>query len=163
MKVKVVPLQPHCFAFGGFEIQMLSAMEAVKKLGFDAKPLDPWSRDDDFDILHFWGLEEAHLNTIYWANTSGKKVVLSGLIGSTETFIKNLRFHVSGMIGRVKRLRKIIKLLDAITVLNENEANTANLYGIEGRKIFIVPNMIDDAYSAEENNKSVIIPISFIL
>lgn len=63
MKIKFVPLKAHCFAFGGFEIQMLSAMQSVNKLGINASPLNPWSRDVDFDILHCWGLEDAHYNT----------------------------------------------------------------------------------------------------
>ncbi len=142
LTVKYVPLQPHCFAFGGFEIQMISAMEAVRKLGFDASPLDPWSRDDDFDILHCWGLEDSHFNTIYWANISGKKVILTGLIGSTDTISKYLRFKVSSKIGRVKLLRRITELLDAIIVVNDDEAFTAELFGIDKTRIHIIPNIV---------------------
>jgi hypothetical protein len=53
--VRVIPAQPHCFAFGGFEIQMLAAMESAWAAGADVAPLDYWRREADFDLLHFWG------------------------------------------------------------------------------------------------------------
>jgi hypothetical protein len=47
--VRVIPLQPHCFAFGGFEIQMIAAMEAARAAGKAIAPLGFWSREADFD------------------------------------------------------------------------------------------------------------------
>lgn len=38
--VRVVPFQPHCFAFGGFEVQMLAAMESARTVGVNIAPLD---------------------------------------------------------------------------------------------------------------------------
>ena len=63
MKVRVLPLQPHCFAFGGFEIQMLSALEAVRACGVDAQPMDIWSRNADFDIFQLQSLENVKENS----------------------------------------------------------------------------------------------------
>ena len=73
--VRVVPFQPHCFAFGGFDIQMIAAMESARAAGADVAPLDFWRREADFDVLHFWGLEVQHCNAVKWARAGGKKIV----------------------------------------------------------------------------------------
>src|SRR4051812_48074208 len=80
MKVRVAPLQPHCFAFGGFELQMLDALEAARRAGVAIQQLDPWSRDDAFEIVHVWGLETANASLVMWAKRAGKKVVLTALL-----------------------------------------------------------------------------------
>ena len=54
---RVVPFQPHCFAFGGFELQMIAAMDSARAAGADVAPLDFWRREADFDVLHLWALD----------------------------------------------------------------------------------------------------------
>src|SRR3569623_2271318 len=56
MRVKFFPWQPHCFAFGGFDMQMLDTLDSIKNVGVDASKLDIWSRDNNFDIIHLWGV-----------------------------------------------------------------------------------------------------------
>jgi hypothetical protein len=73
MRVKYVQNQPHCFAFGGFEIQMLSTLKAVQEAGVDADKLNPWSRDSDFDIIHLWGLELNHSNILHFCEKRMEK------------------------------------------------------------------------------------------
>lgn len=73
MKVKYAPYQAHCFAFGGFELQMLSAFEAIQECGGEVSKLDPWDRSDNFEVLHCWGLGFPHDENIYWAKRSKKK------------------------------------------------------------------------------------------
>src|SRR5207245_1311368 len=80
VRVRVLPLQPHCFAFGGFEVQMLNATDAARACGVDVQPMDIWSRDRDFDVLHVWGLDVAHTPAVYWARQSGKHVVMTALL-----------------------------------------------------------------------------------
>ncbi len=73
MKVKYIPFQPHCFAFGGFELQMLNTLEAVVNSGVIAEKLNPWGRVNDFEIIHYWGLGFIHFESILWAKHAGKK------------------------------------------------------------------------------------------
>ena len=149
MKIRVLPHQPHCFAFGGFEIQMLDALKAAKEAGADVQPLDVWSRDSDFDILHVWGFEASHLPAIYWAHRSGKRVVMTALLGYFDSFslANRLRKFGSRVLGRSRALREISSYLDLLVVLNEAQADVAtNYYDIPRSKITIIPNIINEDY-----------------
>src|SRR5688500_15482068 len=116
-RVRVVPLQPHCFAFGGFEIQMIAAMRGARAAGADIEPLDPWARVADFDIVHVWGLDQQHVNVAHWSRLARKKVVLSALVGYTA--------WRSLLGGGWRRLvprhwsRRLLDSVDAVTCVNQ--------------------------------------------
>lgn len=146
VKVRVSPLQPHCFAFGGFEVQMISAMNACRDVGIDIQPLDPWSRDTGFDVLHLWGLEVAHLNSAFWANAAGKRVVLSALLPyiGLESSVRRLK---SWLDGRARMLSKVLACVDALVVVNDLQAETAlRMFGVNEGRIHIIPNIVEDVY-----------------
>lgn len=146
MKVRVLPYQPHCFAFGGFEVQMLDAMRAAKQAGIDIQPLDTWSQDADFDILHVWGLGEMHYPAAYWAKKSGKRVVMTALLPSLSSKIR-LRDFAFRLLGRNRTLHEIVSLLDLLVVVNESQADTAkSLYRIPSAKIAVIPNIVAGPY-----------------
>ena len=133
MKVKYVPFQPHCFAFGGFEIQMLSALEACIKNGVQAEKIDVWSRDNDFDILHCWGLGFHHYENIRWTKHAKKKIVLTALLSYYENFDERIRHLFSTHIKKAQYYIQIANMADAVVVVNELQAEACNKY-------FKVPN-----------------------
>jgi glycosyltransferase involved in cell wall biosynthesis len=146
MKVRVLPYQPHCFAFGGFEVQMVDAMRAVREAGIDIGPLDTWRRDADFDVLHVWGLGEMHYPAVYWAKKSGKRVVMTALLPALNTKTR-LRNVATRMLGRNQTLRELVSLIDLLVVVNESQAATAKqLFGVPEKKIVEIPNIVDDRY-----------------
>jgi glycosyltransferase involved in cell wall biosynthesis len=156
MKVSYLPYQPHCFAFGGFEIQMLGALEAVKKNGVNASALNPWSRSDDFDILHCWGLGLPHYENIHWAKRSGKKVVLTGLLPYHEFLIEKIRHLVSSYIRKNYFLLEMAAKVDAFTVLNNVQAEICHKhYKVPYDRIHIIPNIVSDRFYAAGNEQSV--------
>jgi glycosyltransferase involved in cell wall biosynthesis len=132
--------------FGGFEIQMLSAIDASREAGVDIAPLDVWSRDGDFDILQLWGLEDAHLPAVTWGRRTGKRIVMSVLLPYLTP--KAFARHLGGYLLGFKRFqRKILRLVDRLVVVNEDQAKTAEkLLGFSGDKISIVPNIVEDIY-----------------
>jgi glycosyltransferase involved in cell wall biosynthesis len=144
VKVNMLPLQAHCFAFGGFEIQMLELVKALQNLPEVAvKKMNPWDKNDDFDVLHLWGLEQANYNNAFWAKKNGKKVVLTALIGQITTFIEAARFAVSKKIGNVRFLLRVLEHVDALAVVNELEAKKAiDHFKLPKKKVFIIPNII---------------------
>ena len=146
--------QPHCFAFGGFEIQMLSTLGAVQAAKVDADKLDPWSRDDDFEIVHLWGLELNHSKILHFATKAGKKVVMTALFDSYSTPYKKLRHLVSSIVYKARILKEMAGKVDKIVVINELEAAIAHKYfDIPYRKISLIPIIINDAFFNTTHNK----------
>jgi glycosyltransferase involved in cell wall biosynthesis len=146
MKVRVASLQPHCFAFGGFEIQMISALEATREAGVDVQRLDPWSRDVNFDIMHVWGLDIAQTQTIKWARKSHKQIVMTAWLPYV-TIQHRLYYAASSLCGVVRMRRKLLDIVDILVVVNELQASAAQvLLGVHESKIKVIPNIIESQY-----------------
>jgi glycosyltransferase involved in cell wall biosynthesis len=145
MRVRIAPYQPHSLAFGGFEIQMRSALAAALAQGVDAEPLDPWKYDDSFDVLHVWGLGLVHEPAIYWARNTGKRVVMTALLPYLTA-----RSKVRHLLLRGERSRSLVKLLrfvDRLAVVNDLQAESAvHLFGVAEEKIEIIPNIVEEQY-----------------
>lgn len=143
-RINMLPLQAHCFAFGGFDIQMLELINALQMGGeVSVQKMNPWDRDLNFDVLHLWGLEQANYNNAFWAKRTGKKVVLTALIGQINSLKDALKFRVSSRIGNVRFLLEVLKHVDALVVVNELEATKATDYfKLPGEKVHIIPHLI---------------------
>lgn len=161
MKIRVVPMQPHVFLYGGFDMQMVRTIELLQSVGVDAKPLDFWSKSDEFDILHIWGLDRQHLLLTNTAKTYGKKIVMTPLLPYLSPLLY-LRYWAGMIEGRKKVERDILKNIDLMLVVNDLQAETAKkLYGFPDSKIKIVPTILDkvffdkdaDAYSISDQKK----------
>lgn len=143
MNVRFLPLQPHCFAFGGFEIQMLSTLDAVRSVGTPAEKLDVWSKDKNFDILHVWGLDQSQYNTIYWAKRSGVKVVVTALLPYIDSIYKKMRNRVFSYLGNEKYMRKIAGMVDALVLVNDIQRQTAiDYFNAAPDRTFTIPNIV---------------------
>jgi glycosyltransferase involved in cell wall biosynthesis len=148
--IRVVPLQPHCFAFGGFEVQMIAAMESARAAGANIAPLDFWRSEADFDVLHLWGLELQHANTARWAHAEGKKIVVSALV-SYPGWRSTLRYLASSVVGPARLRTPMLANLDCITVVNDAQARyLTGTVGIAAAKIAVVPNLVDDIFFAAD-------------
>lgn len=150
--IKVVPVQPHCFAFGGFELQMLGAMEASRGLGANISELNLWSRLNNFDLIHLWGFEVAHYNIARWAHLDGKKLVMSALL-THPTMLACLRNIASRVVGPSRLKFEMLPWLSALTVVNDGHAQyAASVLGVNKRKIYVIPNIVEDIFYAPPLN-----------
>lgn len=144
-RVAVLPAQPHCFAFGGFEVQMLDALSAAKSAGVNIYPLNPWDRKSDFELLHVWGYDVSNLSSLYWAKRAGKRTVMTALfpyesIGSLIRLIKS-------RIACLKYGVRVVSLTDTLVVVNEEQAAFAVRYiGFMSKNVHVIPNIVDDLY-----------------
>lgn len=144
--VRVVPLQPHSFVFGGFELQMIGAMEAARAVGIDAAPLDFWEKDSSFDVLHLWGLSLQHGQTARWAHLAGKRVLVSALV-NFPGWKPTLRFIASWLLGPARFLKEMLSCVDGVTVVNEQQKTyIAQNFGFPAERVFVVPNIVDDVF-----------------
>ena len=123
MIIKYVPYQPHCFAFGGFELQMLSTYDAVKAHGLNIQKMDVWDRDDKFDILHCWGLGIGNYENIHWAKKSKKKIVVTALSTHIETIKDIAKFTISSLFYKQRLVKEMVQNIDKIVVLNDLQAD----------------------------------------
>lgn len=147
MKVKYYPNQPHCFAFGGFEMQMLNALNSVKETGVDASKLDIWSRDNDFHIIHLWGVGPHNYHIIDWAKKSGKATVATVLLPYFDTIRLKLSYYKHYFSTVQKQLLRYYMLIDRIVVVNELQSTIlTNYYKVPPSKIEIIPNIIEEEY-----------------
>ncbi len=143
MAVRVLPFQPHCFAFGGFELQMIGAMEAARQTGLDINPLDAWSRSDDFDIVHFWGFEVAHFHVAQWAQAARKKLVMSALLAHPSLW--RYVHKLSVQLASSSRLKfQMLPWMSALTVVNAQQAQYAvKILGIAADRVHVIPNIVN--------------------
>lgn len=151
MKVRAVPCQPHCFLYGGFDMQMHKTLEVLRAQGVDAEPLDYWSRDENFDVLHVWGLESRHQNVIRVAKQYDKKVILTPLLPYFG--ISSVLRHVAGLIqGRRRILLDIVNHVDMLLVVNELQADfAAGLLRVPKHKVAIIPTIINNSFFADSD------------
>ncbi|OWK98335.1 hypothetical protein AP75_06980 [Kaistella haifensis DSM 19056] len=150
IRVKFFPLQAHSLAFGGFEIQMLTLLENLQKhcaSHLVVDKIDVWSRDGDYDIAHFWGLEAGNFNNILWAKNSGKKIVITVLLSYYERLISVVYDKFSKYIGYKKFQLEILKLVDAVIVVNDLQKNVAEkVFKIAPEKLFVIPNIVHENF-----------------
>jgi len=148
MKIKYFPCQPHCFAFGGFDMQMINALGSVRKNGIDASKLDSWSRDSDFDIIHLWGIGPHNYQIIDWSKKSGKLIIATVLLpyfGTLKSEIGNLyrQYFSNSFKTQINYYKKI----DRIVVLNNVQADVLyKYYKVPYSKIDIIPNIVENKY-----------------
>jgi glycosyltransferase involved in cell wall biosynthesis len=145
MKVKYLPCQPHCFAFGGFDIQMIKTLDSVQKQGIDASKLDIWSRDNDFDIIHLWGVGTQNYQVIDWAKKSRKAIVATVLLPYHDTMRSKLGYYYR--FFQIKKLIHYYKIIDKIIVVNNLQLKVLKrYYKVPSSKIEIIPHLIENKY-----------------
>lgn len=147
MEVRYLPCQPHCFSFGGFDLQMIHTLEAVKDVGVNVKRLNPWERNSHFDILHLWGFDVANYRNIVFAKRDRKKVVLTALTGYISGARENLKWRVRNFLKSYAYNKEMIRLIDSLVVLNEGQAEFAEKYWqVPSSKISIIPAIVQENY-----------------
>ena len=150
MRVKFLPHQPHCFAFGGFDLQMLNTLKAVQDVGVNASKLDIWEKDADFEILHVWGMGAHNFTTIDFAKKAGKLVVTTVLIPYYDTLRSRLGYYYR--FFQVMSSIRAFKKIDKIVVLNNLQLKILHrYYRVPTSKIDIIPNIVEDSFFKPPN------------
>ena len=153
--VAFFPHQAHCYAFGGFEIQMLDAAEAARRAGVNVIQQNWWDRSRAAPIVHHWGMGYPHIDNLRWAKASGQKIVMTVLTSYYSTALSRLRGYASGLLAEGKIVREGLRLADYVVVVNELQAKVlVDFYGIEAKQVAIIPNIVPDYFFEDRSQPS---------
>lgn len=151
------PYQSHFLIFGGFEVQMLSAIDAINSFysgDINIIKSNPWDSNLNFDIAHFWGLGFTNFDNIVWSKRKGKKIVMSVLVPFHSGFMDTVKSWFSSRIGAIRYYNQILEKVDVFTVVSEEQKYSLNkIYNISFNKIVVIPNIINNVFF-ENRNKS---------
>jgi glycosyltransferase involved in cell wall biosynthesis len=146
MIIKFYPYQPHCFAFGGFDLQMLNTLDAIKSFSVNANKLDVWSRDNNFNIIHLWGISFHNYKIIDWSNKAGKKIVATVLLPDFDTLRQKISYLVNYYTFWKLQIKYFNKV-DKFVVVNDLQLSIlVKYYKVNKDKIYIIPNIVEDQY-----------------
>ncbi|MFY8162207.1 MAG: glycosyltransferase family 4 protein, partial [Candidatus Kapaibacteriota bacterium] len=149
------PYQSHFLIFGGFEVQMLSAIDAVNSIysnQINNIKSNPWEIDLDFDIAHFWGHGFTNFDNIIWAKNNRKKIVMSVLVPFHNGYKDTIRNWISSKIGAIRYFNQIHDKVDIFSVVSEEQKYSLHkLYNISFDKIAVVPNIINNVFFESVN------------
>lgn len=156
MEVRYLPYQPHCFSFGGFDLQMIHTLDAVKEAGVKAIKLNPWDRDNAFDIIHLWGLDIANYRNIVFAKKDKKKIVMTTLSGYVGGMKEDLKWKVRNRLRSYAFYREMTSKIDSLVLLNEGQAEFAVKYWRVAESIIsIIPAIVQENYfRQQETNRT---------
>lgn len=147
IRIKFFPYQPHCFAYGGFENLMNSTYESLRSMDVSISKIDVWSKEDDFDIAHIWGLGSLNFANIIWAKRKNKKVVVTTIFPDYLTFKQIFRYYMSTALGRRKDFSEVIPLVDFLIVTTERSRIVAvKYYNFPVEKVCVIPNTLLSSY-----------------
>ena len=154
MKVIYFPNQPHSFAFGGFEYQMLNAFKSVQLTNeVEVEKFNLWERSINYDLIHLWGITEHNYKIIDYCGKNKKKIFASVLLPYYST-VKEIISHkiYSVYPGIYKKTLNYFNKIDHFSVVNELQLEVLNkIYKIPKNKISIIPNIVDANYYNQES------------
>ena len=161
------PCQPHFFSYGGFDIQMDRVIELTNNSKVISKKVDLWSKSEQFDIAHFWGVSESHKRNVMFCKNNGIKTVVSGLF-SQKSYKLKCKQKIFNFLNKISFNKSVLYDFDIITVINKQQAQVVNeFFGIKTSKIKIVPTILDDyLYNVDKinskNNKKFVLCVGTI-
>lgn len=135
---------------GGVQSRLRSIANKLKNRGENVELFNEFTTDiSQFDIIHFFKLEPENYALLKCAKSNGLKVVISSVIGLSDSNGKKLR-----LFQKIRRLMPFtttmeqsvnsLELADLIIVETESEKTfIVRNYNISSDKIVIIPNGVD--------------------
>ena len=141
---------PLSVAYGGREIQALRSMEALRSLGVEVEPLNPWDPTRQYGLLHCFGTDGLW-EVAARVRATGVKVVVSPVLvfgRSVSTFRAWARVdRLVPMRTSFRYRRDLLRLAHAVIALTETERRVLEeVYGVPASRCHVIPNGIDDVF-----------------
>jgi glycosyltransferase involved in cell wall biosynthesis len=154
LRVSLLSMYPPSVVLGGQEIQYLQTRRALQHLGVSVESVNYCNPDDQFDLLHLFGLSPNYYDLCFHA--AGRyPTVLSCVSGARYAW--RWRAWLWRGVSRCVRLARLQTTYDrlagvgryvsAAICLNQLEAQFVDVtYGLPFSRIVIIPNGVDDQY-----------------
>ncbi len=140
------PAQPHCFAYGGFDIQMNRVIDLLSSAGIESKRVNPWDQKSEFSIAHFWGGDVSHSISHRFCKERNIGTVFSVLLPNPPS-TRSWRMRARGWMRRILKGQVLCANADRVLVINDDQAWVARyVLGIPHERICIVPTIVDDIF-----------------
>lgn len=138
-------------AHGGREIQAVKSMEALRTLGVDVLPLDPWDRGQAYRVLHCFGTDGGLWETVSRVRARGVRIVVSPVLVFGRSITP---FRVWAQVDRFVPMRTsfryrrdLLRLADAVIALTATERRVLEtVYGVPPDRCRVIPNGVDEVF-----------------
>jgi glycosyltransferase involved in cell wall biosynthesis len=140
------PAQPHCFAYGGFDIQMNRVIDLIAAENVPVMRINPWDREVRFGVAHFWGGDECHATAMRFCAERGIRTAVSVLLPNASGASAK-KLAARGFIRRLVMGPPISTKADIVTVINDQQAAVAReILRLPDARIRVIPTIIDEAF-----------------
>jgi glycosyltransferase involved in cell wall biosynthesis len=136
---------------GGRELQALWSVDALRRQGVAAWPLDHWDWDRRYGLLHCFGTEGSLWETANRARAYGVRIIVSPILvmgRSTRPLRAWARVDALVPMRTSFRYRRdLLRLADAVIALTETERRVlVSVFGVSMARCHIIPNGVGDAF-----------------
>ena len=146
MKIGHFPAQPHCFAYGGFDIQMNRVIDRISAENVPVVRINPWDRGVSFGVAHFWGGDESHATALRFCMERDIRTVVSVLLPNVSGASAK-KLAARGFVRRLVIGPPISTKADIVTVINDQQAAVAReVLRLPDARIRVIPTIIDEAF-----------------
>ena len=147
------PAQPHCFAYGGFDIQMNRVIDLLNNDYGGNIRVNPWQKECKFDLAHFWGAELSHSLAFRFCKERNIRCVISVLIPNNG-LNSHFAMKAKGFARTLIKGKPFFANADIVTVINDQQAMIAQyVLGVNARNIRVIPTIVDEAFFDVNNNR----------
>ena len=148
-KIGHFPAQPHCFAYGGFDIQINRVIDLLQARGIASVRVNPWEQKCDFKIAHFWGGHESHALAYRFCRERGIPSVFSVLLPNPPSALM-FGLRARAWARRLVKGQQFYANADAVLVINDAQKQVAeHLVGISCDRIRVVPTIVEPIFFQE--------------
>lgn len=150
LSVGIIPHIPYAFGYGGLEVQQDLTMQALRDLGVDVQPLDPWKRTFDAQLVHIFGSEYHQGVNVDRATSLGIPTVVTSMFMMMQS---RWKFRLWKSIDRFLPpstqtiRRRILHAADAIITINATERDDlVGIFDVDPSKIHVIANGVEERF-----------------
>ncbi|MBW8846952.1 MAG: glycosyltransferase [Burkholderiales bacterium] len=162
MNIGHFPAQPHCFAYGGFDIQMNRVIDLIAAENVPMVRVNPWDREVRFGVAHFWGGEESHATALRFCAERGIRTAVSVLLPNASGGAAK-KLAARGFARRLVKGPPAYTKAEIVTVINDQQATFAReVLRLPEARIRVIPTIVDEVFF-EPTVRSKSLPESYVL
>jgi glycosyltransferase involved in cell wall biosynthesis len=149
--VAVTTPLPLSVAKGGRELLALRSIEALRRLGVDAFPLDHWDPARRYGVLHGFGSEGSLLDISRMVQARGVRVVVSPILVTGRSMAAHRAWRrvdwIVPMRTSFRVRRDLVRGADAVIAQTETERGLLeSVFGVAPERCHVIPNGVDEVF-----------------